>query len=123
MSDKTLPLAIYGRLDLVSESIIATYENLWLLTQQMLDAARNDEWDTLIDLEQKRGALVGVMEAGNDLSNMTMVEQQQSGEIIQRILVADEEIRACAEVWMGELQEILGSISTEKKLHKAYEAP
>ena len=78
----------------MSGSIVAGYENLWLLTQQMLEAARNEEWDTLIGLEQQRGALAEVMKGRDGVSAMTAVEQQQAGEIIQHILAAAAEIRA-----------------------------
>lgn len=115
--------ASYGRPGSVSESIVAVYEALWLLTQQMLEAARNEEWDSLIGLGQQRGALVDIMKGRDDVSAMTAIEQQQTGEIIHHILAADAEIRLGTEAWMGELQEMLGSISAEKKLHKAYETP
>lgn len=103
--------------------MVSGYENLWLLTQQMLEAARNEDWDTLIRLEQQRGALVEAMKGRDDVSAMTVIEQQIAGEVIQRILTADAEIRTGSEAWMGELQEMLGSISTEKKLHRVYETP
>jgi len=107
----------------VSESILALYEDLWLLTQQMLDAAQNGDWDALIESELKRNALVERMRVQNDSTNMNAVEQQKAGVIIRKILAADTEIKMLTEAWKGELQEILGSIGTEKKLNKAYETP
>ncbi|MHB0985919.1 MAG: flagellar protein FliT [Sulfuricella sp.] len=107
----------------MSESIFAAYENLWLLTRQMLDAAQNGDWDALIESELKRNALVERMMAKNESSVMNAVEQQKTGEIIRHILAADGEIKTLTEAWKGELQEILGSVGTEKKLHKAYESP
>lgn len=107
----------------MSESIFAAYENLWLLTRQMLDAAQNGDWDALIEGELKRNALVERMMAKNESSVMNAVEQQKTGEIIRHILAADGEIKTLTEAWKGELQEILGSVGTEKKLHKAYELP
>lgn len=99
------------------------YENLWLLTRQMLCAAQQGDWDALIECELKRNAWVERM-MGQDVSSITnAVEQQKTGEIIRNILAADGEIKTLTEAWKGELQEILGSIGTEKKLSKAYETP
>jgi len=107
----------------VSESIFAAYENLWLLTRQMLNAAQNGDWDALIEGELKRNAWVERMRVQNASSVMNTVEQQKAGEIIRNVLAADKEIKTLTEAWKGELQEILGSIGTEKKLSKAYETP
>jgi len=107
----------------VSEPILALYEDLWLLTRQMLNAARNGDWDGLAEDELKRNALVESIRVQNTLADMNAVEQQKASEIIRQILAADGEIKTLAEAWMGELQELLGSIGTEKKLSKVYETP
>lgn len=99
------------------------YENLWLLTRQMLDAAQKGDWDALIESELKRNAWVERMRVQNESSITNTVEQHKVGEIIRHILAADSEIKMLTEAWKGELQEILGSVGTEKKLHKAYESP
>jgi hypothetical protein len=107
----------------VNNSIIAVYENMWLLTQQMLKSAQNGDWDALIEAELKRSALVDCVMAQTETASTNTVEQQKTGEIIQHILEADNEIRALAEAWQGELMNILGSIGIEKKLSKTYETP
>jgi flagellar protein FliT len=107
----------------VSESILAIYENLWLLTQKMLNAAQNGDWDALIQGELERNAWVERLKAQTEKAITNSVEQQKTGEIIRKILAADGEIKTLTEAWKGELQEILGSIGTEKKLNKAYETP
>lgn len=107
---------------MASDSIPVIYENLWLLTQQMLNAARNGDWDVLIEVEINRNALVERLMAQNETAAvMNTVEQHKTGEIIRKVLAADSEIKTLTEAWQGELQEILGSIGTEKKLSKAYE--
>lgn len=107
----------------MSESILGMYENLWLLTRKMLDAAQKGDWDALIEGELKRNAWVERIRVKNELLIMNTVEQQKTGEIIRHILVTDGEIKTLTEAWMGELQKILGSIGIEKKLSKAYATP
>lgn len=99
------------------------YENLWLLTQQMLKAAQSSDWDALVEAELKRTELVERMRVQNASSIMNTIEQQKTGEIIRKIQAADSEIITLTEAWQGELKEMLGSIGTEKKLNKAYETP
>ena len=89
----------------------------------MLNAARNGDWDALIEGELKRSALVERIRVQNEPPLMNAVEQQKAGEIIRNILAADSEIKTLTEAWKGELKEILGSIGIEKKLSKAYETP
>lgn len=103
--------------------MLALYEDLWLLTRQMLDAARKGDWGALIEGELKRSAWVERMRLQNESSITNTVEQQKAGEIIRNILAADSEIKLLTEAWKGELKEILGSIGIEKKLNKAYETP
>lgn len=89
----------------------------------MLNAAQNGDWDALIEGEIKRNALIDRMMVNNESAIMNTVEQQKTGEIIRHVLAADSEIKMLTEAWKSELQEILGSIGTEKKLSKAYETP
>lgn len=108
---------------MASDSISAMYEDLWLLTQQMLNASRNSDWDALIEVEIKRNALVERLMAQNETAITNAVEQLRTGEVIRKVLAADSEIKTLTEAWQGELKDILGSIGTEKKLSKAYEIP
>ncbi|MHB1591893.1 MAG: flagellar protein FliT [Sulfuricella sp.] len=89
----------------------------------MLNAAQKGDWDALIESELKRNAWVERMRVQNESPIMNTVEQQKAGEIIRHILAADSEIKTLTEAWKGELQEILGSIGTEKKLSTAYGIP
>lgn len=107
----------------MSESILTLYENLESLTQQMLVAARNDDWDVLIEAEARREAQVNRIAVQNDLLAMTVAEREKSSDIIRSVLLADEEIKTLTSTWMSELQEILDSIGTEKKLQQTYEVP
>jgi hypothetical protein len=108
---------------LLSESIPAVYENLWLLTQQMLNAARSGRWEALIEVEFNRNILIEQMMAQGESSIMSAIEQRKISGIIRDILAADSEIKALTEAWKGELKNILDSVDTEKKLNKAYVTP
>lgn len=106
-----------------SRDLLERYDEMWRLSQQMLEFARQGDWDRLIELEQSRAAIGESLAAREDESLWRPAEREKKRALIRSILDADTEIKALTQSWMGELQEILGSIDTEKKLHKAYGTP
>lgn len=106
-----------------SAELLEQYDEIWRLTQNMLGAAHQEEWDKLTELEQARAALTDALMKLDNEGMWAREDQFQKGAVIRKILVADEEIKNLTATWMGELQEMLGSIGTEKKLSKTYETP
>ncbi|BAN35467.1 hypothetical protein SCD_n01646 [Sulfuricella denitrificans skB26] len=106
-----------------SAELIEQYDAIWRLTQKMLEAANQAEWDRLIELVQVRAALTDTLMKQENEDLWAREEQFRKGELIHKTLSADKEIKMLTEAWKGELQEILGSIGAEKKLLKAYETP
>jgi flagellar protein FliT len=103
-----------------STQIIATYEAILAITGQMLDAARNDDWDRLVALEQDCKKLVERLIADNTGQPLDSEFQPRKAEIIRKVLADDAEIRNITEPWMAQLQNILGSADRERKLSRAY---
>lgn len=100
------------------------YAEMLRLAQQMLELARQSEWDHLLELEKKSAAIAETLMKHEESGSVwSQAEQEKQAELIRSILEADEEIKNLTQAWMGELQEILGSIGAEKKLSKAYETP
>lgn len=97
------------------------YEHLVLVSMQMRDAARAGEWDELTLLERKRAALFAELDAGACKgASLRESAARQLGEMIEKILGADAETRALASDWRVELQGLLGSMRTERKLSDTY---
>ena len=97
------------------------YEAVWRQSQQMLETARQGEWDLLIALERSRVVNSSLLIKRESLSNYARGYREKVRELIQEILANDEEIRMLVEPRQRELLNIVGSLNTEKKLHKAYE--
>ena len=106
-----------------SAELLKQYDAIWRLTQKMLAAANQGEWDQLIEFVQLRATLTDTLMKLDNQGLWGREEQGQKAELIRKTLSADEEIKKLTEAWMGELQEILGSIGTEKKLQQTYEVP
>jgi len=99
--------------------ILAAYRSISQLTGCMADAARGRDWDKLIDLEQRCGALVQTLKSAEPAA-LALDMQQQKIRLIRKILADDAEVRGLTEPWMGRLQVLLGGATREHSVHKAY---
>ena len=104
-----------------SPQIITTYETVLAITGQMLDAARNDDWERLVALEKACKKLVEELIVENYGLPLSSQFQQRKAEIIRKVLADDAEIRNITEPWMAQLQNFLGSAGRAQKLHQAYD--
>ena len=103
-----------------SPQIITIYETVLAITGQMLDAARNDDWERLVALEKDCKKRVEELIAENYGLPLSSQFQQRKAEIIRKVLADDAEIRSITEPWMAQLQSFLGSAGRERKLSEAY---
>lgn len=112
------------KLNLVESQPLMHYRDAWAVTRKMLISAREGDWDALLEFELKRNALLeDLMAKGSKPIDSDAAEEKEMAELIHDILDADDEIKKLVKAWMAELQNILGSIGTEKKLNKAYQTP
>lgn len=103
-----------------SPQIITTYETILAITGQMLEAARNGDWERLVALEKDCRKLVEELIAENYGLPLSSQFQRRKAEIIRKVLADDAEIRNITEPWMAQLQNLLGSAGRERKLSEAY---
>jgi flagellar protein FliT len=82
------------------------YEAIEQASQDMLEAARSGNWDTVVKLE---GACAA------SAKPLGTEEAQLKSRIMQRILVNDAEIRHLAEPWLEQLDDMLAG--RPKTLH------
>lgn len=106
------------------------YENMALISAQMLDAARNGNWDLLSLLESRSAYYLkqlkqndldpdgGAVETGIDNSNDDLRERKVA--IIKKILADDRDIRSLTEPRVTELAQLISNTSNERKLLRAY---
>lgn len=99
--------------------VIATYETILAITGQMLQAARNSDWDYLLALEEDCRVNVEKLMAANP-APLSGEYQQRKVEIIHKVLADDAEIRNVTQPWMAHLQHVIGNIGRERKLNHAY---
>jgi flagellar protein FliT len=83
------------------------YQAIEKASQDMLEAARQGNWDQVLKLEGACALLIAQLKhsaAGHALGDD---EAQFKSRIMQRILVNDAEIRQLAEPWLDDLDDLL----------------
>ena len=105
-----------------SQDIIALYETVAVITHQMLEAARNGDWEQLAALESRCTSHVATIKSGESPAPLTGAVRERKVKIIQKILADDREIRTITEPWMRQVSALMNSNNAERKLSKAYGA-
>jgi flagellar protein FliT len=91
------------------------YEAIERASQDMLQAARDGNWDHVVKLEGACAVLIAQLKHSANEQPLGSEEAQLKSRIMQRILVNDAEIRQLAEPWLNDLDEILAG--RPKTLH------
>lgn len=99
---------------------IALCEAVAELTNQMLLAAREQDWDRLTDLESSCAQYIEQLKIMKDALPLSSEAQKRKVASIKRILADDREIRNLVSPWMARLSVMINSSQTEKKLTRAY---
>jgi len=106
---------------LENEQLIACYERLERISSAMLTAAQQRDWEGLETLGSSFLEAVEAIKAA-DLPPPLLDSGQRllKGRIIRQILDNDRAIRDITEPWMRELQALMHSVGTQRKLQRAY---
>jgi len=99
---------------------IALYEAVAQLTNQMLVAAKQQDWDKLTELESSCAQYVERLKSMEDTTPLPVEARERKVASIKSILADDREIRNLVSPWMVKLNSMINSNQTEKKLTQAY---
>jgi flagellar protein FliT len=104
------------------EEVLSLYETVAGITGQMLDAAREGDWEQLAALESLCASHVAALKQEEPPAPLSNVIREQKVRIIKKILADDREIRTITEPWMDHLAALINSTGVERKLSNAYGA-
>ena len=106
-----------------NQEIIALYETVADITDQMLAAARTGDWEQLAALESRCSDQVAILKQNDEPRQpLSPTAREKKIGIIKKILEHDREIRSITEPWMAQLSAMMNSVGTERKLARAYGA-
>jgi flagellar protein FliT len=107
---------------LAMQNQIELYEEMTALSARMVDAARRNDWDNLIELERSVGALRLRLSQEEDNYRLEFSERERKAALIQRILADDAEIRRHTEPWMEQVRQFLGGARKKRQVDQTYGA-
>ncbi len=86
---------------------LTLYKEISHLSQRMVDAARANDWDSLVELERHVAALRDKLIATDASLALSTPDLQHKQSLIQQILEDDAEIRRHTEPWMERMRQFL----------------
>src|SRR3990167_6779206 len=101
----------------LSRNLLGFYEAIESASQDMLQAARTGDWDTVVRLEGACAVLISQLKHAADQYPLGADKRALKSRIMQRILVNDAEIRHMAEPWINDLGKMMGSKSDPSQMH------
>jgi len=104
-----------------SQELMSIYETVAEITEQMVDAAQDNDWQLLARLEARCTMQVQVIKDNNDPIELARDERAQKVSVIKRILDGDRKIRDITQPRMAQLTEMMRRSSTQRKLARAYQ--
>ena len=93
----------------MNSNLLSYYEAIEQASAEMLEAARNGNWDQVVKLEGACVLLISQLKHAASKKPLAPDEAQLKTRIMQRILVNDAEIRMLAEPWLEDLDGILAA--------------
>ncbi|QET05862.1 MULTISPECIES: flagellar protein FliT [Cupriavidus] len=102
--------------------IVRSYEELLLLSEQMLEAARAGNWDAMSELQQVYLAEVERLRQLDHAVPFSDNERLRRFQLLERILAFDARIRDLTMPRLAQLGSLLNNSRTQMSLHRAYGA-
>lgn len=104
-----------------SQEVVAVYEAMVVITDQMVLAATNNDWDRMVLLEQQCALHLRQLK---DIEPQPLAgtERVRKVNAIRRMLDGDRKIRDLTTPWMARLSALINNTGTERRLARAYGA-
>ena len=99
----------------LNTALLQYYEAIEQASEQMLEAARQGDWDQVVKLEGACALLISQLKHAASSRELGRDERQLKGRIMKRILVNDAQIRTLAEPWLEDLDHMMAG--KPKTLH------
>jgi len=96
----------------MNSQLLNYYEAIEKASQDMLEAARQGNWDQVLKLEGACALLISQLKHGAAGRPLGTDEAKFKSRIMQRILVNDAQIRQLADPWIDEVDDLLAGRTT-----------
>jgi len=105
---------------MTGQDIVSVYEAMVGISEQMLAAASENDWDRVVQLEQQCNACVRQLKAHDGGQPLAAPERVRKVNAIRKMLASDRQIRDLTQPWMAKLSALMNNNATERRLARAY---
>ena len=98
----------------MTASLFDCYLAIEAASQQMLEAARAEDWAQVMRFEGACAVLIEQLRQRAQHEDMTAAERREKLRIMQQILRNDAQVRLLTEPWVGELDKLLSQRPTNQ---------
>ncbi len=95
----------------MEHTLLDHYKAIERTSNQMLEAAKTENWDQVVRLEGACAVLIAQLRYKSKSSELGPDERKEKTKIMQRILRTDAEIRCLAEPWLNDLAQMIDKSS------------
>ncbi|MEK9497501.1 flagella biosynthesis regulatory protein FliT [Photorhabdus sp. P32] len=100
--------------------LLSAYQRILSLSEQMLNLAKNEKWDELVDMEITYLKAVEVISHSSISSTVSLSLQQKMTNILQVILDNENEIKKLLQQRLDELSKLIKQASQQQLLNDSY---
>ncbi len=102
------------------DQLFMRYDAIGQVVGQMLGAARDDNWDTVIDLQERYSALVDTLRPVDGSFPLEQSQSTRKQDMTRRILSDEATIRELTASRLARLSALLASSRHTRALHETY---
>jgi flagellar protein FliT len=106
---------------MTTQEVVCVYEAMVGITDQMVRAAADSDWDRLVLLEQQCAVFLSQLK-DNDTPALAGAQRARKVDAIRKMLDDDRKIRDLTMPWMARLSALISNTGTERRLARAYGA-
>ena len=105
---------------MTSQEVVSVYEAMVAITDQMVQAASDSDWDRLVLLEQQCAAHVRTLKESEPPAALEGASRERKVVAIRKMLDDDRKIRDLTLPWMAKLSALINNTGAERRLARAY---
>lgn len=102
------------------DQMFACYDAVVHVSGRMLDAARKEDWDAVIEQHKRYSALVDMLRPVYGQFKLDASQRARVEDLIRRILANESEVRERTSPRLARLSALIASNHQTQALHKAY---
>ncbi|MFL9917762.1 flagellar protein FliT [Paraburkholderia fungorum] len=103
-----------------ADQLLVRYDSILHLAERMLSAAREDNWDTVIELQARYSALADTLRPVDASIPLDDSQRVRKHDLTRRILSNETAVRELAAPRLARLSALLESGRHTRALHKTY---